>query len=68
LQARQILPGEHSYGTPYAWAERIFSEDLPTLPLMMRLQIFATGPDLVGVRGNPLAPETWNIEAFRLEP
>ncbi len=68
LQARNALPGEEVYALQHQAAQRRFSEDLPSLPLFVHPRIYAARPDLVGLQGTALMPETWNIEEFTLAP
>lgn len=69
-QGAQIaLPGTTQYLAGQRDALRIFSQDLPFLPLFLRVRFGLARPDLLGLipdltQGN----ELWNIEAFRLEP
>jgi len=49
----------------YHEAQRIFSEDLPVLPLFARVKVFGTRPDVVNFKPNPtINSETWNVEAW----
>ena len=61
------LPGEAAYVTAHRDALRMFTEDLPALPLYQRPYIYATRPDLRGFQPDPLMPETWNIEDWWVE-
>ena len=63
--AVQSLPGEESYTTNHLIAQQIFSEDLPMVPLYLRLKLAATRPDMCGFFMDPTAnSEMWNIEEF----
>ncbi|MBI4771698.1 MAG: peptide ABC transporter substrate-binding protein [Chloroflexi bacterium] len=67
--ALAALPGTDLYRTNHLEALRIFSEDLPVLPLYLRFNLSASRPDLQGlIVDSTLMAETWNIEEFRLEP
>ncbi|MER3513695.1 MAG: hypothetical protein C4310_04285 [Chloroflexota bacterium] len=50
-------------------AQIIFSQDLPVLPLFLRLKIAAHRPDLVNFKMDPTEnSEMWNIEELDLAP
>lgn len=69
VQAMTALPGTEAYTHAHREAQRIFSQDLPALPLFLRLRFAAARPDLRGLILDPITfAETWNIEAFTLEP
>lgn len=64
-KALQSLPGQPSYDEGHLEAQRIFSEELPVIPLFLRLKLAATRPDMCGFVMDPTAnSEMWNIEAF----
>lgn len=63
-QALSALPGEPAYVTAHSEAQRLFSADLPALPLFFRPRIYATRADLTGFSPDAIAVETWNIEGF----
>jgi len=65
-QALATLPGEPAYATAHGEAQRLFSADLPALPLFFRPSIYATRPDLRGFAPDAIAVKTWNIEEFTL--
>jgi peptide/nickel transport system substrate-binding protein len=68
-QALNALPGTEAYLTAHHEAQRLFSEDLPALPLFMRLRFAVSRPDLTGLILDPIEDaETWNIEEFALKP
>jgi peptide/nickel transport system substrate-binding protein len=49
----------------HAEAQRIFSEDLPALPLFVRLKIAVASPKVKNFIVDPTAnSEMWNIEEF----
>jgi len=63
--ARQSLPGTPEYEQYHREAQRIFAEQLPVIPLYLRLKLAATRPDLTGLIMDPTAQsEFWNIEEF----
>jgi peptide/nickel transport system substrate-binding protein len=63
--ARQTLPGTPEYEQNHMSAQRIFAEQLPALPLYLRLKLAATRPEMQGFVMDPTASsEFWNIEAF----
>ncbi|HQE93377.1 MAG TPA: peptide ABC transporter substrate-binding protein [Anaerolineae bacterium] len=65
-QALAALPGEPDYLTAHSEAQRLFSADLPALPLFFHPRLYAARPDLLGFTPDAMAVETWNIEAFAL--
>ena len=65
-QALAALPGEPAYVTAHDEAQRLFSADLPALPLFFRPSVYAARADLHGFIPDAIAVETWNIEAFTL--
>jgi peptide/nickel transport system substrate-binding protein len=65
LAAIQSLPGEEAYTTNHLEAQRIFAEQLPVVPLYLRLKLAATRPDMCNFFMDPTAnSEMWNIEEF----
>ena len=63
--ALQSLPGEDAYTENHLAAQLIYSNDLPTVPLFLRLKLAATRPDMCNFFMDPTAnSEMWNIEAF----
>ena len=63
--AVQSLPGEESYTTNHLIAQQIFSEELPMVPLYLRLKLAASRPDMCGFFVDPTNnSEMWNIEEF----
>jgi peptide/nickel transport system substrate-binding protein len=61
----QSLPGEDSFITGTKQAQLIFSEDLPVVPLFLRLKYAAARPDMCGYSLDPTSQsDFWNIEAF----
>ncbi len=66
--ARQSLPGTPEYEQYHHEAQRIFAEQLPVIPLYLRLKLAATRPDLSGFVMDPTAQsEFWNIEEFGIQ-
>jgi peptide/nickel transport system substrate-binding protein len=64
-QQLQSLPGEAAYNTSAREAQRIFAEQLPVVPLFLRLKLAATRPDMCGFIMDPTNnSEMWNIEKF----
>jgi peptide/nickel transport system substrate-binding protein len=67
--AKQSLPGEEAYKTNHLEAQRIFGEDLPVIPLFLRLKLAATRPDMCNFVMDPTNnSEFWNVEAFDYGP
>ncbi len=63
--ALQSLPGEDAYTTNHLEAQRIFGEEVPVIPLFLRLKLAATRPDMCNFIMDPTNnSEFWNIEAF----
>ncbi|MEZ4594312.1 MAG: peptide ABC transporter substrate-binding protein [Chloroflexota bacterium] len=62
LQARGNLPGTEAYRAGHAEAQRIFSEQLPVLPLFLRLKVAAARPDVLNFGVDP----TQNSELYNL--
>ena len=63
-QALAALSGEPAYVTAHSEAQRLFSADLPALPLFFRPRIYAVRADLTGFSPDAIAVETWNIEGL----
>lgn len=53
--------------TAYIEHQRLFTNELPVLPLFQRLIAIVHTPRLVGLQPDPLAPITWNIAEWRRE-
>jgi len=63
--ALQALPGTEDYTHFHREAQRIFSHDLPVLPLYFVPKLVAARPEVSGVILDPSENlELWNIEAF----
>ena len=59
------LPGTDDYTLFHREAQRIFSHDLPVLPLYFVPKLVATRPEVSGVILDPSEyVELWNVEAF----
>ncbi len=66
-RAITALPGTEDYIEGHKEAQRIFSEQLPVVPLFLRLKLAATRPEVKGFIMDPTHnSEMWNIEAFDL--
>jgi peptide/nickel transport system substrate-binding protein len=63
--AMQSLPGESAYLANHLEAQRILSEELPAIPLFLRIKLAVTRPDMCHFIMDPTVnSEMWNIEAF----
>jgi len=63
--ALQSLPGEDAYTQGHMEAQRLFGEELPVVPLFLRLKLAATRPDMCNFIMDPTAnSEFWNVENF----
>jgi peptide/nickel transport system substrate-binding protein len=59
------LPGQPDFETAHLEAQRIFTEQLPVVPLFVNIKMVATRPDFCGLIVDPTAAnELWNIEEF----
>ena len=66
--ALQSLPGTSEYTDNHLKAQEIFAEDLPVVPLYLRLKIAAARPQVSGFIMDPTAnSEIFNIENFDIE-
>jgi peptide/nickel transport system substrate-binding protein len=64
-KAITALPGQPAYDEGHIEAQAIFSEDLPVVPLFLRLKLAATRPDMCNFIMDPTSnSEFWNIEEF----
>jgi peptide/nickel transport system substrate-binding protein len=67
-KALQSLPRTAEEAEGHKEAQRIFSEQLPVLPLFLRLKLAAIRPEVKGFIMDPTEnSEMWNIEAFDLD-
>ncbi len=65
--AQAALPGEEAYTYYHLQAQRIFSYDLPVLPLYFVPKLVAARPGVTGVVLDPSQYlELWGVEAFDL--
>jgi peptide/nickel transport system substrate-binding protein len=63
--ALSSLPGEEAYNENHLLAQEIFAEELPVVPLYLRLKLAATRPDMCNFIMDPTAnSEMWNVEEF----
>jgi peptide/nickel transport system substrate-binding protein len=63
--ALQALPGEDAYTTNHLEAQRIFAEEVPVIPMYLRIKLAATRPDMCNFIMDPTNnSEFWNVEAF----
>jgi len=63
--ALNSLPGQPEYETANLEAQRILSEQLPSVPLYLFITLSATRPDMCGFIMDPSATSHfWNIEEF----
>ena len=59
------LPGLPDYRASHLEAQAIFAQELPAVPLFLRLKLAATRPDMCNFIMDPTAnSEFWNIEEF----
>ena len=64
-KAITALPGQPAYDEGHLESQRIFSEDLPVAPLILRLKLAATRTDMCNFIMDPTSnSEFWNIEEF----
>ncbi len=66
--ARAALPGTFEYRENHAEAQRIFTEQLPSLPLFWRVRITVARPEVIGfIPGSFGEGELWNVEEIGLQ-
>jgi peptide/nickel transport system substrate-binding protein len=63
-EALDVLPGTSTHAYYHRQAQRVFSQDLPALPLYFVPRLVAVRPGVVGVAPDSSEYLTWNIEAF----
>jgi peptide/nickel transport system substrate-binding protein len=64
-QARRTLPDNPGYQAAQYQTQAIFAEDLPVIPLYLRLKFVLSRPGLCNILIDPAAPSAlWNLEAF----
>jgi peptide/nickel transport system substrate-binding protein len=69
LQALGAEPGSEAWREGHREAQRIFSEQLPVLPLFLRVKLAAARPSVRNFTMNPTEDSAmWNIETLDLEP
>jgi peptide/nickel transport system substrate-binding protein len=67
LQALGARPGSEAWIEGHREAQRIFSEQLPVIPLFLRIKLAATRPGVQGFTMNPTEDSAmWNIEELDL--
>ncbi|MBN2003473.1 MAG: hypothetical protein JXA21_08970, partial [Anaerolineae bacterium] len=67
-RALQALPGSEDYIEGHKEAQRIFTQELPVVPLFLRLKLAAYRPEVKGfIMDSTQNSEMWNIENFDLE-
>jgi peptide/nickel transport system substrate-binding protein len=65
LAAIQSLPGQPEYTENHLSAQEIFADQLPVVPLYLRLKLAATRPDMCNFIMDPTEnSEFWNVEEF----
>jgi peptide/nickel transport system substrate-binding protein len=62
--AIQSLPGTPEYEQNHKEAQRIYSEQLPTVPLYLHFSLAASRPDMRDFFVDPTESAMWNIEEF----
>jgi ABC-type oligopeptide transport system substrate-binding subunit len=63
------LPGQASYTDNHLKAQELFANNLPVLPLYLRIKLSATRPDMCNFFQDPTAnSEMFNIEEFAYGP
>ncbi len=66
--ARSALPGTPEYEQSHREALRIWSEQVPIIPLFMRLKVAATQPGVQNLLVDPTEPsDIWNIYELDIE-
>ncbi|MCJ7736400.1 MAG: peptide ABC transporter substrate-binding protein [Anaerolineae bacterium] len=68
MRAITALPGTEDYVEGHKEAQRIFSEQLPVIPLFMQLKLAAIRPEVKGFVMDPTEDsEMWNVETLDLD-
>ena len=62
--ALQSLPGDPRYEELHLEAQRIFADELPLVPLYLRVNLSAAHIDMCGYTGDPTGNLVWNIEEY----
>lgn len=67
-QAGLLLPGQEGYDEAQQEALRVFSQELPALPLFSRLRVAAAVPAVSNFKLDPTQPsELWNLYEIDIE-
>ena len=67
-EALGSLPGTEAYEESHKEAQRIFSEEVPVIPLFLRLKVAATRPEVVNFGIDPTQnSELWNLFELDLQ-
>ena len=67
-RALTALPDTEDYIEGHKEAQRIFSEQLPVVPLFLRIKLAATRPEVLGFVMDPTEnSEMWNVETLDLD-
>jgi peptide/nickel transport system substrate-binding protein len=48
----------------YQTQQKLFSQELPSLPLFQRLSVTFLSPDMTNVQPDSIAPVTWNVDEW----
>ncbi|MGH2536699.1 MAG: ABC transporter substrate-binding protein [Candidatus Promineifilaceae bacterium] len=65
MQALTSLPGQDAYSQGHRQALRVFTQQVPIIPLFLRLKAAATRPGVANFRLDPSQPsELWNLYAL----
>jgi peptide/nickel transport system substrate-binding protein len=68
-KATGSLPGTADYEDGHKEAQRIFSQEVPVIPLFLRLKVAAARPEVVNFGVDPTQnSELYNIYEFDLQP
>lgn len=68
-QAERNLPDQPAYQSTYARMQTIFANDLPSIPLYVRVKAAAFRPDLCNFELTPtILFDLWNIEELDIDP
>ena len=68
-KALNSLPGKQDYKDAYAGVQTIFANDLPSVPLYMRIKVAATRRDMCNYSLDAFAVnDLWNIEELNYGP
>ena len=68
-QVDRSLPDQPTYQATYARLQSIFANDLPSIPLYMRIKVAASRPDLCNFDLTPaIVFDLWNLEELDVDP